>query len=204
MVKITNLIIAVFLLCLPIFGQESNRPFGWDLTYSSVLKANKIGSKTFIRKWLAKDYQAPAKKWISEWKGEPIFSSILIEYASFAHAGEHTTMWLFRTKDHAFYWQDIENTTFSDIKKELESQIYDNLLTQISSWKQSKPNQPKHPQSIPGYLGFLSLYEKGKSRQMLLSEEDFLLCKTKKCNGVKAGRLMIALEPIILETDNSR
>jgi hypothetical protein len=119
MVKITNLIIALVLLCLPIFAQESNRPFGWDLTYSSILKTNKIGSKSWIRKWLAKDYQAPAKKWIFEWQGEPIVSSILIEYASFAHAGEHTTMWLFRTKNSAYYWIDIEDTKFSDELKRI-------------------------------------------------------------------------------------
>ncbi|MEK7723894.1 MAG: hypothetical protein AAB336_06065 [Acidobacteriota bacterium] len=203
-VKITSLIITVVLLYLPIFAQESNSPFGWDLTYSSVIKTNKIGSKTFIRKWLDSDYQAPAKKWISEWQGEPIISSILIEYAAFSHAGEHTTKWLFRTKTHAYYWQDIENTNFSEIKKDLKLEVYDKLLTQLSSWKQAKPNQPKHPQSIPGYLGFLSLYDKDKSSQILLSEEDFLICKTKKCKGVKAGRLMIALESIILETANSR
>ncbi len=197
MIKIPNLIFAFILLSLPIFAQESNRQFGWDLTYSSVLETNKIGSRAWIRKWLASDYQAPAKKWISEWQGEPITSSILIEYASFAHAGEHTTMWLFRTKDHAYYWQDIEDTKFSDIKKDLKLEVYDKLLTQISSWRQAKPNQPKQPQSIPGYLGFLSIYDKDKSRQMLLSEEDFLICKTKKCNGVNLGRLMLALRPVL-------
>lgn len=198
MVKIINLIVAVVLLCLPIFAQESNRPFDWDLTYSSVLKANKIGSKTFIQKWLAKDYQAPAKKWISEWQDKSIVSSILIEYANFAHAGEHTTMWLFRTKNSAYYWQDIEDTNFSSVKKEFKPEVFDNLLTKVSSWKQAKPNQPKHPQSIPGYLGFLSLYNKNQSRQMLLSEEDFMICK-EKCKNVKAGRLLLALKPITLK-----
>jgi hypothetical protein len=180
------------------FSQENFKQFGWDLTYSSVLKTNKISSKAFIRKWLAKGYQAPAKKWISEWQGEPIISSILIEYASFAHAGEYSTMWLFRTKNHAYYWEEIEDTKFT-IKKDLKLEVYDNPLTAVSSWKQAKPNQPKHPQSIPGYLGFLNLYDKDKSRQMLLSEEDFAICKTKKCSGVKAGRLMLALRPVFLK-----
>ena len=200
MIRITNLIIALFLFCLTIIAQDLNRPLGWDLTYSSVLKANKIGSKTFIRKWLASEYQAPPKKWISEWQGEPIISSILIEYAAFSHAGEHTTMWLFRTKCHAYYWLDIEDIKFSDdLKNDLELELYDKLLTQVSFWKQVKPAKPKSPQSIPGYLGFLSLYDKDNSRQMLLSEEDFLICKTKKCKGVKAGRLMLALQPILLK-----
>lgn len=194
--KLTNLIIATVLFCPLIFAQESNRPFGWDLTYSTILKANKIGPKALIRKWLASGYQSPAKNWISEWQGEPILSSILIEHPAF-HAGEHTTMWLFRTKDHAYYWQDIENLKFSDIKKDLKPEAYDKLLTTVSSWKQAKPSKSTVPQSIPGYLGVLSLYNNGKSRQMLLTDEDFTTCKTKKCKSMKAGRLMRALSPVI-------
>lgn len=196
MIKLTNLIIAAVLFCQPVFAQESNRPFGWDLTYSSVLETNKIGSNEWIRKWLASDYQSPAKKWISEWQGESIVSSILIEYPAF-HAAEHTTMWLFRTKNRAYYWQDIEGAKFGDIKKNLKLEEYDNLFTTVSSWQQAEPAKPKTPQSIPGYLGFLSLYDKNESRQMLLSQEDFMTCDKKECKGVKAGRLMLALEPVI-------
>jgi hypothetical protein len=81
----------------------------------------------------------------------------------------------------------------------IKTEVFDEILTQAFSWEQAKPNQPKHPQSFPGYLGFLSFYDKGKSRQMLLSEEDFAICKTEKCDRVKAGRLILALEPIFKE-----
>jgi len=200
MIKITNLIIAAVLLCLPVFAQESNRPLGWDLTYSSVLETNKIGSNEWIQKWLASDYQSPAKKWISERQGEPIVSSILIEYPAF-HAGEHTTMWLFRTKNRAYYWQTVEGEESNDVKKDLKSQVYDNLLTLVSSWQQAKPVKPENTPTggIPGYIGFLSLYDKGKSRQMLLSQEDFVICDTKECKSWKVGRLMLALKPVLLK-----
>ena len=198
MIKITSLIVALVLLCLSAFAQESNQSLGWDLTYSSILKTNNIGSNEWIRKWLASGYQSPAKKWISEWQGEPIVSSILIEYPAF-HAGEHTTMWLFRTKDNAYFWQDIEKVKFSDLKRELKPQAYDDLLSRISSWQQVKPVKSKIPESIPGYIGFLNLYDKDKSRQILLTQEDFIICATKECNAPKLGRLMLALKPIILE-----
>jgi hypothetical protein len=199
-IKITNLIVALVLLCLPAFAQESNQLLGWDLTYSSILESNKVGCNEWIRKWLASDYQSPAKKWVSERQGEPIVSSVLIEYPAF-HAGEHTTMWLFRTKDKAYFWQDIEKLKFSDIKKELRLQIYDDLLSQVSFWQQAKPVKPKTPESIPGYIGFLSLYDKDKSRQILLTQQDFIGCATEACKAPKLGRLMLALKPIILEND---
>jgi hypothetical protein len=122
----------------------------------------------------------------------------LIEYANF-HAAEHSTIWLFHTKSSAYYWEETEDLQGRGNKMNIKTEVFDEILTQAFSWEQAKPNQPKHPQSFPGYLGFLSFYDKGKSRQMLLSEEDFAICKTEKCDGVKAGRLILALEPIFKE-----
>lgn len=198
-VKIPNLILTLALFCLTIFSQELNQP-NWDLTYSSVLKTNKVGSKAWIRKWLDKEYKPPAKRWISEWQGEPIISSILIEYPAF-HAAEHSTMCLFRTESRAYYWQDIEDLNGSNIKMDIKTEIFDKILIRISTWKQAKPVKHKDPQSLPGYIGFLNLYEKGKSRQMLLTQEDFIACATKSCKSPKIGRLFSVLEPVIFETE---
>jgi hypothetical protein len=201
--KITSLIITVVLLGLPIYAQKSNRPFGWDLTYSSILKANNIDSKDWIWKWLAnKDYQPPAKKWISTRKGEPIASSILIEYPAF-HAGEHSTIWLFRTKNSAHYWEETEDLRGRIRKKTVKTGVFDKILIEAFSWKQATPIEQKDPQSLPGYIGFLNLYDKGKSRQMLLTMEDFAVCKTEKCDSMKAGRLFHSLEPILLQSRNN-
>jgi len=200
MLKITNLIIAVAVLSQPICAQESNRSLGWDLTYSSVLKRNNIGRSELIWKWLNSGYQAPAKKWISEWRGEPIVSSILIEFPA-PHAAEHITMWLVRTKGHAYYWESVEDEKAKEVKKILKPRVYDNLFVLVSSWQQAKPLRVEDTPTgaIPGYMGFLSLYDRAKSRQMLLSQEDFFICDTKKCESGKVGRLMRALEPIILK-----
>jgi hypothetical protein len=149
MLRIATLIITVAILFQPGCTRESNRSsewvqasnttFGWDLTYVSLLEKNNVDRSDWIWKWLNSEYQAPAQKWISEWQGEPIISSILIEYAAFSHAGEHTTMWLIRTKDRAYFWEEIENANFSKKKKELNPQVYDDLYKQVSSWQQAKP-----------------------------------------------------------------
>ncbi len=112
-------------------------------------------------------------------------------------------MWLFRTKDHAYYWESIEDMN-SARKKELKTEIYDKLSNTLLSWQQAKPLNPKNnpPQSIPGYLGFLSTYDKNKSRQILLSQEDFIICKTIKCQDMKSGRLMVALSPVLIKEGN--
>jgi hypothetical protein len=138
MLKITNLIVALALLGQPVCAQDSTPSLGWDLTYSSVLERNNIGRSEWIRKWLGSGYQPPAKKWIAGWRGEPIVSSILLEYPAF-HAGEHTTMWFVRTKDNAYYWQSVEDAESDDEKKVLKPRAYDNLFVLVSSWQQAKP-----------------------------------------------------------------
>lgn len=212
MLRFITLIIAVALFIQPSCNQESspapswnqatNLPLGWDLTYTSVLEKNNVDRRDWLWKWLNSDYQAPAKKWISEWQGEPIISSILVEYAAFSHAGEHTTIWLFRTQDRAYCWEETENVNFSNKKKELNPQIYDELFSRAAFWQQANPPKTEDlpPQALPGYIGFLSLYEKGKSRQMLLTIEDFIGCASKECSAqskpLKPGRLFHALMPV--------
>lgn len=198
--KITSLIIAVVLLGQPVGAQNSTPSLGWDLTYSSVLERNNVGSGEWIRQWLASGYQAPAGKWISGWRGEPIVSSILIECPAF-HAGEHTTMWFVRTKNRAYYWQSVEGQEAHDEKKVLRPRVYDGLFMRASSWQQAKPLRAEDTPTggVPGYIGFLSLYDRGESRQMLLSQEDFVICDTKECKTWKPGRLAFALKPVILK-----
>lgn len=91
--SMTKFILTIALILLPhvAFAQKTNQPsLGWDLTYNSVLNANRIGRGEWIRKWLGPGFQSPIKKYISAWNGEPIESSILIEHPAF-HAAEHIT-----------------------------------------------------------------------------------------------------------------
>lgn len=202
LVKTTHFFTLLLLLCASVSAQSASNKFGWDLTYSAVLESNKIGSRTWIRKWVASEYKSPARKWISEWQGEPIESSILIEYPAF-HAAERTTMWIFRTKDNAYYWQDIEKAKFSNTKKDVELKAFDELLSQVSSWQQAKPFKVRNnnDQAIPGYLGFLSIYDKGKLRQILLSMEDFIMFDNRNPEKMKPGRLLKAIDPVIPKPD---
>jgi hypothetical protein len=200
--RITSLIITVAILSQPVCAQKSSLSLGWDLTYSSVLERNNVGRGEWIWKWLGPDYQSPVGKLISEWRGEPIVSSVLIEFPAF-HAGEHTTAWFVRTKDHAYYWEFLEGKPPDPAKEALKPQLYDKLFATASAWQQGKPLRVEDTPTggIPGYIGFLSLYRQGESRQMLLNLEDFFICETKDCESRKPGRLALALEPVMKESN---
>ena len=216
--KISTLIITIIILTQTVCSQNSEPYFGWDLTYESVLERNNVDRKEWIWKWLNFTYkdefnskfETPAKKWIAEWNGKPIISSILIDYPAF-HAAEHTTMWFFRTIDKAYFWEFIDDSSSNLEKQDLDIKVYDKIYEQMSSWQQAVPPRAEDlPTDAPpggvsfftGYIGFLGLYEKGKSCQMLLTMEDFVICNSKECctpecKTLKSGRLLVAIEPVI-------
>jgi hypothetical protein len=177
---------------------RSPRTLGWDLTYASLLDRNQIGHGEWIRKWLGPKYQSPVKALISGWKGSPIQSSILIE-APAPHAGERYTMWLVRTKENAYHWEFVEGRPPYNVKEPMKPQQYDDLYATLSSWQQGEPTKPENTPTggVPGYMGFLNLYDRGSSRQMLLTQEDFWICETNDCESAKPGRLSLALETLL-------
>lgn len=183
-----------------IYGQpqRAKHSLGWDLTYASVLGRNKVEPNEWIWKWLGRNYQSPVKPLIARWRGEPIISSVLIESPSF-HAGERVSLWLVRTKGHAYYWELIEGKPPIHIKEPLNPQLYDEMFKTMSTWQQAEPLKPEDtpPGAAPGYIGFLSIYDRNVSRQMLLSLADFGMPDRDNAEEVKEGRLSLALKPII-------
>jgi hypothetical protein len=114
-------------------------------------------------------------------------------------------MWLVRTKDEAYYYERAEgNPLFKDDKppreshETLETQSYDGFFAVASRWQQGDAVKPEKTPAggIPGYDGVFSLYDRGNSRQMLLTLEDFALCDDKRCEHWRPGRLPEALKLI--------
>jgi hypothetical protein len=202
--KLARSLIVLLIVVYPIWTQEQ-ATLGWDLTYKSLLEQNKVEKNNWIWGWLA-HYRSPAEKWITNWKGKPIVSSILIENPAF-HAAEHQTMWFVRTKDEAFYWESTEGHETDESEEPISTQIYDNFYKEASSWQQLSPKSAAElpDQVLPGYMAFLSVYGSNGSKQMLLTMEDFVICLNKSClpgpENMKEGRLMAALGPILIPED---
>lgn len=175
--------------------KQATPPLGWDLTYQTVLNANHVGRDEWIWKWLGPKYESPIKRLLATWKRGPIQSAVLIEMPM-PHAGEHATMWLVRTKNRAYYFEFVIDEGRQHTKNEaLAMKTYDRFFNEVSSWQQANPVKPEDtpPGGIPGYDGFLSLYDRGNSRQMLLTIEDFAFRSNKNSDDWKLGRLAEAL-----------
>ena len=178
-----------------IYGQKSDTlPLAWDLTYTSVLNANQVDPDAWIRKWLGPNYESSIKEVIASWKDGEIESAILLEFPA-PHAAEHITILFVRTSGQAHYIELVEDDPPRRTREILKIQEYDKFFGVISRWQQAKPLKPDDipDDAIPGYSGFLSLYNRGNSRQMLLTSEDFVICNNKKCDSFKPGRLAHAI-----------
>ena len=149
---------------------ESNEPLGWDLSYYSVMTKTRLCPGSALCEQWAKP-APPIQKHISEWQGDPILSSIEIELPD-GHASM-AALWFIRTKNQAYYWGFYPlDTDYSGGKHIIPTQDYDAVFETISCWLQIEPEQPTF--GSHGYIGFLSMYKEGKSRQMLLTYEDFI------------------------------
>lgn len=202
MFKFKILFIVAF-LSSSVYGQYRGAPVGWDLTYESLLRKNNVAADEWIWTWLGRS-KSPAETWLAELNVKPATSAILIEFPAF-HAAERTTILLFRTENEAFYWEFVEGGKWGRNEEPIKLQHFNAIFNEVSSWRQFPPKRADElpDQALPGYMGFLSYFDSKGSHQMLLTMDDFFVCPDKKCEPGKQniGRLMVALEPILLPED---
>ena len=162
---------------------------GWDLTYEAVLRRSGLCPGDPFCEMVAKKPQRPVVKHVAEWQGEPIISSLLYELPD-GHAGFRAT-WMVRTKDHAYVLHPGESVTVD--KQPVPASNYDRMFEEMACWRQDEPRNRAFAEK--GYIGFLSLFKEGRSRQMLLTNNDLFEGNTDPDEG-KPGRFFKALEPL--------
>lgn len=143
----------------------------WDLTYMSLLTNRSVCPADPFCEIAALKPQPPVHKHFSEWQGEPIVSSILIEIPD-GHA-DMTAIWLIRTKDNAYWWTFHPHHPNPRGRQPLPTHEYDRVFETMTCWQEDVPSTRSF-YTEGGYVGFLSLYNQGASRQMLLTYKDLI------------------------------
>ena len=161
-------------------GGSSGKYLGWDLSYEAVLKKNEVGRDAWIRKWLAEERGPEGRKlverMISGWRKGPIESSALVEFPA-GHAGELCVCWFVRTKEHAYQLSFAVRARGGDAEvteEPLPTADYDAIFAHVRAKRQGKPlPREKVGPGIPlGYSSLMSVYDHGKSRQLLLAHDE--------------------------------
>jgi hypothetical protein len=144
---------------------------GWDLTYLPLLTSSGVCPGELYCEFAAQKPQPPVNRLFAEWQGDPIISSVLIELPD-GHA-DMMAWWLIRTKEHAYWWGFHPHRPNPLGKQPLLEQDFDRAFEAMACWRQDEPsNRRLFDGREDGYVGFLSLYREGWSRQMLLTSRD--------------------------------
>lgn len=181
---------------------NGSKPLGWDLSYTSLLEKNKVSRDEFLWKWLAKSPRSPVEDILLKWKDEPIISSILMEKAG-VQGQERVTLWLVRTQGKVYLKGFVNGKPSKPLGYEIRLRLYDDTFKKIIALPQSEPLRRKRTTrgGTSGYAGFLSLYDRGESGQILLTLEDFYSAGELKAEKFRdelgEGRLRKIFEPLL-------
>lgn len=172
--------------------EVTNQGFGWDLTYHSLLSRAGLCPGEPLCELIAQRPLLQVEKHVAALQGDPIISSMLFELPD-GHAGLAAT-WIVRTKDHSYVWVFHPGQTVEVDKDPVPATDYDRVFEEMACWRQDEP--PNRAFGEKGYMGFLSLFKEGKSRQMLLTHNDLFEGNTDPDTS-KPGRFFKALEPLL-------
>ena len=174
-----------------------NRGLGWDLTYLPLLRNAGVCPGHEYCEYAAAKPQPPVNKHFAEWTDGTIISSILIELPD-GHA-DLEPWWFIRTKDKAYWWSFHPHRPNPLGKQPLPVEVYDRAFQTIECWQAHVPqNKTFFDGRGDGYIGYLSLYKQGQSRQMLLTSHDLFETWPRDSEPTEAtwGRLYKVLHPI--------
>ena len=187
-------------------AQAVSHGLGWDLTYLPLLRSSGVCPGDPYCEMAAGKPQPPVDKHFSEWQGDPVVSSILIELPD-GHA-DMAAVWLIRTKEHAYWWGFHPQRANHLGKRPIPTQEYDHALEEMACWRQDEPSKRGFFDGRgEGYIGYLSLYQEGRSRQMLLTSKDLFLSwpeGSETPDEATWGRLWRALKPLYSSIEKQR
>jgi hypothetical protein len=172
--------------------EVTHQGLGWDLTYHSLVSRAGLCPGEPLCELIAQRSLPQVEKPVADLQGDPIISSMLFELPD-GHAGLAAT-WVVRTKDHSYISVFYAGQSGTVDKRPVKASDYDRVFEEMAYWRQDEP--PNRAFGEKGYMGFLSLFKEGKSRQMLLTHNDLFEGNTDPDKS-KPGRFFRALEPLL-------
>jgi hypothetical protein len=164
---------------------------GWDLTYKALLSSRGLCPGDPFCEVMVVRPQPQIDRYLAAIQDETIISSLLYELPD-GHAGLGAT-WVVRTKGHAYVWVLHPGQSVTVDKQAIPAADYDRVFEAMACWRQDDPMNRAFGEK--GYIGFLSLFKEGKSRQIVLTHNDLFEGNTAPEEG-RPGRFLMALKPI--------
>lgn len=157
---------------------------GWDLRYQQVFQAAQLKQHDSLVTAFGRA-DASEMPIFTEWSGQIPQEAILIDTLAFWYFGYRQQSLMVRTAAGATAYSYFEKGGRVE-QKSVNPASFDLLLNHLKVWPQSTPNPTlvaKYRESrveTAGYVGVVSLFDEGKSRQFLLTFEDLMALDAEK------------------------
>jgi hypothetical protein len=173
-------------------AQDADYRVGWDFSYESVLNQNQIKwdhSQGTLFTWLKhrRDEHQYITDFVTEQLSREPEQVFLIDHPTFPSAGRTTIMGI-KNKDQCFYyWRSTDEKKNNFQRSEISLEMFDQIFSRLHTLKQRSYHNMGGPEKA--YAGFLSTFDHGQSRQVLLHIHDFLEFDAENHQILRVGRI---------------
>jgi hypothetical protein len=181
------------------FAQDQSPALGWDLTYRSVFNAANVPENDAVARYF-KDSESgkipemfPAE-FVKIIDDGDIDEAIFLDHQAFYRSGHRVSSLQFKIHDKVLI-QTYASEGGYNPAQDFSLDAFNKQLEGLWQWRQSIPvshSKLKPPEGYiySGYVGVLSLYRNGESKQALLTDDDFIEVSEDDGKGdIKAGKL---------------
>ncbi len=185
-------ILMIMVFSLNLWGQSPDHKVNWDFSYESVLNQNQIKwdhSQGTLYTWLKhrkEEHQFVVDFVKAQLQTEPeqIF---LIDHPTFPSAGRTTIMGVKYQGKCFYYWRSTDEKMRNFQRSEIDVVKFDQIFSRLHTLKQRGFDSMGGPEKA--YAGFLSTFNHGQSRQVLLHIHDFLEFDAENHQILRVGRI---------------
>jgi hypothetical protein len=189
--------VAIGILILLVVGltataQSPDYRVGWDFTYERVLNQNQIKwdhSQGTLFTWLK--HRREEHQFITDFVMEQLGSEpeqvFLIDHPTFPSAGRTTIMGVKHNDKCFYFWRSTDKDMRNFQRSEIEPVMFDQIFNRLHTLKQRSYHNMGGPEKA--YAGFLSTFNQGQSRQVLLHIHDFLEFDAENHQILRVGRI---------------
>jgi len=173
-------------------AQDKTIQANWDLSYEKLLDLNGVRwdhSQGTLFTWLKhreQEHQYIRDFVENELKKQPerVF---LIDHPTFPSAGRTTILGVKSAHSCSYYWRATDENMRSFKQRPISDEKFDQIFRRLHTLNQRGYQNMGGPEKA--YAGFLSTYQQGQSRQLLLHIHDFLEFDAENQEILRVGRI---------------
>lgn len=185
-------LLVLMVLTGPTFAQINDNRVDWDLSYEKLLDLNGVKwdhSQGTLFTWLKHRHQE--HQFITNFINQELEKQpeqvFVIDHPTFPSAGRITVVGVKGIAGCFYYWRSTDDNMRDFKRSQMSTELFDQIFLRLQALKQRDYESMGGPEKA--YAGFLSTYNRGEARQVLLHIHDFMEFDTENQEILRVGRI---------------